>query len=102
MKKSTRGRWWLEVGVARERWLWAARGLVMKQCVNFCVGGWVRWARGRRRQWCLVHRELDEWMNSVRGGVDLVRPVFPYETDTCFCVCNAKTRACAGLKSGGN
>ncbi len=99
------------MGVARERWLWAARGLVMKQCVNFCVGGWVRWARWRRRQWCLVHRELDEWINSVRGGADLVRPVggadlvrpvFPYETGTCYCVCNAKTRACAGLKSGGN
>ncbi len=28
--------------------------------------------------------------------------MFPYETDTCFCMCNAETRAYAGLKSGGN
>ncbi len=28
--------------------------------------------------------------------------MFPYETDTCFCVCNAETKACTGPKSRGN
>jgi hypothetical protein len=60
------------VGVEGERWRWATRGLVMKQCVNFCAGGWVRWARCRPRQRCLAHRELDEGMNGVRGGADHV------------------------------
>ena len=41
-------------------------------------------------------------MKRFWGGAGHVFAVFPYETDTCFCMCNAETRAYTGLKSGGN
>ena len=71
-------------------------------CVKFLVGGWVRWDRDRRSQRGIVCREIDWGLKRFRGGAGHVFAVFPYETDTCFCMCNAETRASTGLKSGGN
>jgi hypothetical protein len=77
--------------------------LTRKECVEFLVGGWDGWGRGRRRQRDVVHRELDVAGCPFEGGLGACVCYVPYYgIRTCFSVYNAKARACADAQSEGN
>ena len=101
-RKRGKKRSFFGVGRVCVRWRWAASQLTRKKCVKFLVGGWLRWERERKSQSGVVRREIDGGFQKIWGGAGHVFAVFQYETDTCFCMCNAETRASYALKSGGN